>query len=130
MPPLTRRVEILEERVDELSRLPGRIEQIAGDLAALRVDVRAEFGAVRNELAATGDGLRAELTAMRDGLRAELATVRDELRSEIRAGDGETRREMRVLHEDVISRIALLQEGMNRQTNRPRRSRDTNKRST
>ncbi len=94
--------------VDELSRLPGRIEQIANDLAALRVDVRAEFGAVRNELAAT----------------------RDELCAEIRAGDEETRREMRVLHEDVISRIALLQEGMNRQTNRPQRSRHTKNGST
>ena len=41
--------------------------------------------------------------------------LRDELRAEIRAGDEETRVEMRVLHEEVIARIALLQEG------RPRR---------
>ena len=37
----------------------------------------------------------------------DVAAVRDE----IRAGDEETRRQMRVLHEEVISRIALLDEG-------------------
>lgn len=34
------------------------------------------------------------------------------LRDEIRSGDEETRRQMRLLHEDVIGRIALLQNGL------------------
>jgi hypothetical protein len=32
-------------------------------------------------------------------------------RAPIRTGDEETRRQMRILHEEVISRIALLAEG-------------------
>jgi hypothetical protein len=40
------------------------------------------------------------------------------LRTEIRAGDEETRRQMRVLHEEVISRIALLREGQQRRNHR------------
>jgi hypothetical protein len=48
-------------------------------------------------------------------VRAEFAAVRDE----IRTGDEETRRLMRVLHEEVISRIALLGEG--RKTRRRRK---------
>lgn len=38
-------------------------------------------------------------------------TLRNELRAEIRQGDEETRRYLRVLHEDLVLRIALLQEG-------------------
>ena len=37
--------------------------------------------------------------------------IRTDLAAEVRAGDEETRRYMRVLHEDVISRIATLQDG-------------------
>ena len=44
--------------------------------------------------------------------RAEMQTQGDQLRTEIRNGDEETRRHMRVLHEEVISRLALLQEGL------------------
>jgi len=40
------------------------------------------------------------------------------LRDEIRAGDEETRRYMRVLHEEVIARLALIEE-----SRRPRKSR-------
>ena len=50
------------------------------------------------------------------GLRSELGTLRLDLRREIRKGDDETRRQMRVLHEDVIARLGLLQEGINRRT--------------
>jgi len=51
------------------------------------------------------------------GVETQLIALRDDftaLRAEVRAGDEETRRQMRVLHEDAISRIALLQEGVNR----------------
>ena len=54
--------------------------------------------------------------------RSDITTVRDELRAELRAGDEETRRHMRVLHEDVISRIALLQEGIDRRNGHSRSS--------
>lgn len=40
-------------------------------------------------------------------LAADIAALREE----VRTGDEETRRQMRILHEEVISRIALLGEG-------------------
>ena len=59
-------------------------------------------------------------------MRDEFSAVRNErhheslsLREEIRLGDEETRRYMRVLHEEVISRIAMIQEGQD--ASRPRR---------
>jgi len=48
--------------------------------------------------------------------RVELQLVH--LRDEIRSGDDETRRYMRVLHEDVIARLATIQE-----VRRPRKKR-------
>ena len=39
--------------------------------------------------------------------------LRDELIARMDTGDDETRRQMRVLHEEVISRIALLHESLN-----------------
>jgi hypothetical protein len=77
-PPLIRRVEILEEKVDTLSQLPERLTAVEVQLVAMR--------------------------------------------GEIRAGDEETRRHMRVLHEDVISRIVLLQEGIDRRNGGSRRA--------
>ena len=100
--PLVRRVEILEGDVNALHRLPEQVSALAGDFAALR----GEFATLRGEFAK---------------LRDEFAELRDEfagVREEIRAGDEETRRQMRVLHEEVISRIALLDEG--RKTRRRR----------
>ena len=85
---LADRLAILEERVEELSALPARISALELQILQFRGEVRTEFSAVRQEL-----------------------------RAEIRAGDEETRRYMRVLHEDVIARIALIQEG----PRRPRR---------
>ena len=48
---------------------------------------------------------------MRQEIRGSGEGVKLELREEIRAGDEETRRLMRVLHEDLIGRFALLEEG-------------------
>lgn len=76
--------------------LVRRIELIEGDVNALR-QLPEQVSAVAADLAA---------------LRSEFAAVRED----IRTGDEETRRQMRILHEEVISRIALLAEG--RQTRR------------
>ena len=48
-----------------------------------------------------------QLVQLRDEMRAEFSATR----AEIRAGDEETRRFMRVLHEEVISRLAAVQNG-------------------
>jgi hypothetical protein len=39
-------------------------------------------------------------------------------RADMIAGDEETRRHARMLHEDLVGRIALIQEDMPRRTNR------------
>ena len=109
---LASRVEILERKVEGLEGLPDRVASLESQIVQFREDVRVEFSALRQEM-------RTHLDTLRDSLRAEIRAgdeaTRNELRAEIRAGDEETRRHMRVLHEEVISRIALLNEHFNGQ---------------
>ena len=60
---------------------------------------------MRGEIATAVETLRGEIAAGDHALEVNL-------RTEIRAGDEETRLQMRVLHEDLVGRLALLQEGM------------------
>ena len=53
--------------------------------------------------------LEGQIAQFRAEVRVEFSAVREEMR----AGDEETRRHMRVLHEEVIARIALLDEHLN-----------------
>ena len=85
---LTARVEKIERMMELLETLPERVGAVELQIVHLRNEMREQFSAVR-----------------------------EELRTEIQAGDQETRRYMRVLHEEVLSRIATIQEG------RPRRKR-------
>jgi hypothetical protein len=104
--PLVRRIEILEGNVNALRQLPEHVSAIAADLTALRGD----FTELRGDVTRLQDDvtqLRGDLMQFQVNVGAEFAAVREE----IRAGDEETRREMRILHEEVISRIALLAEG-------------------
>jgi hypothetical protein len=64
---LERRIEILEENMEQLRDVPARLSAVESQIVQLRSETRAGFSALRAE--------------------------------------------MRVLHEEVISRIALLQEG-------------------
>jgi hypothetical protein len=87
--------------VERLEQLPQQITALASQILQFREDVRMELS-----------GLRADM-------RAGDEQTRRVLREEIRSGDEETRRLMRVLHEDLIGRIALLNEarkGPKRQT--------------
>lgn len=86
---LTERVEILEKHVHALETLPARVTAVELQVVQLRNEMRVEFSAVRQEMSVMAAGLR----------------------EEIRAGDEETRRYMRVLHEEVIGRLATIQEG-------------------
>ena len=90
------RLEILEKKVEILERLPERVTAVELQLVQLRDEMRVEFSATRAEM------------------RAGDEETRRTLRDEMRAGDEETRRLMRILHEDVISRIALLNERLPR----------------
>ncbi|MGH9204020.1 MAG: hypothetical protein ACRD2A_22570, partial [Vicinamibacterales bacterium] len=80
---LTHRVETLEHTMAGMADLPARIGDLERSLAEFREETQRGFAAVRSEL-----------------------------RAEIREGDEETRRYMRVLHEDLISRIRTIGEGV------------------
>lgn len=113
---LVERVDILDQKVEGLETLPGRVHAVELQILQLREEMHAGFSAQSAEL-------QAEILASRDSLKNELQveirasrdSVKSELQAEIRAGDEETRRYMRVLHEEVISRIATIGEA------RPRR---------
>jgi len=86
---LDKRVDLVEKKMGALETLPDRVTRVELQLVHLRDEIRS------------GD-----------------EETRRVLRDEIRSGDDETRRYMRVLHEDVIARLATIQEGK-----RPRKKR-------
>src|SRR5687767_13468681 len=90
------RVENLERRVDMLEALPERVSAVELQIQQLRTEIGEQFSAIRQEL--------------RGEIKAEGESIKTELRKEIRDGDEETCRYMRVLHEEVLSRIATIQE--------------------
>ena len=118
MPPETfvGRVESLESRVIVLEQLPEKLDALALQISQMRNEMRGEFSALRSEIR-TGD--EETRRVLRDEIRAGDEETRRILRDEIRAGDEESRRNALVLHEDVISRIALMQEGPRGETTRP-----------
>jgi predicted phage gp36 major capsid-like protein len=85
---LAKRVDNLEERVTRLEELPARVDALTLQVSQLRDEMRVEFSAVR-------DGIRAGDEETRRVLGDEIRGVMDHARA---------------LHEDVISRLALIQE--------------------
>jgi hypothetical protein len=59
--------------------------------------------------------MRDEFSAVRGEIATQIAGVREDIE--------ETHRHMRVLHEDVISRLAIIQEGQVTRRPSPRRKR-------
>ena len=96
-----------------LAAVRGEMATIHGEMATIRGDMAA----VRGDMAA----VRGEITTKADTgfVHSEFAA----LRAEMIAGDEETRRQMRVLHEDLVGRIALIQEGLPRRGGPRRKSR-------
>jgi hypothetical protein len=109
MPPqtLATKVESLERRMANLETLPDRMDRLESQIVQLRTEMREEFSAIRGEVNGFRDETRGEFEAVRAEIRVAAATLREE----IRAGDEESRHFMRVLHEEVIGRLALIQEG-------------------
>ena len=123
------RVGALESQVSQL-RTEMRVEfsAVRAEMRGLNAGVRQEMSelkdGLRQEMSELKDGLRQEMSELKDGLRQEMSELQDGLRQEMRELNEETRRElggriddlgthMRVLHEEVLSRIALLGEHMN-----------------
>ena len=119
MPPETieSRADNLERRVTDLETLPDRIPAIESQIVQLRTEMRGEFSAVREEIR-TGDrvlGERIDETTRVLGERLDETTrVLQRLEETTRVlGEriDENGRHMRVLHEDVIGRLAIIEEG-------------------
>ena len=108
---LADRVVSLERQTERLDALPDRVSGLELQFVQFRGEARDEFSAVRREMRAQGEELRAEMRAQGEELRAEMRALGQQLRAEIQAGDEQTRHLMRILHEDVITRIATIQEG-------------------
>jgi len=134
---LNERMDFVERKVVALETLPDRVGALEVQVSALRDEMRTGFSALLGEIRVGDEGTRSELRAeiragdettrselraeiragdetTRSELRAEMRSLAETLRQEIRSGDEETRTLMRVLHEDVIGRLALLQEGRTR----------------
>jgi hypothetical protein len=94
MPPqtLARRVDILEHRVTALEEFPAHLEALRSQFSQLREEMVREFSAVRAETA-----------------------------RQIQEANSDTQRLMRILHEDLISRLALLKDGATRPPKRTKR---------
>ena len=86
-----------------LEQLPARIDDLTLQVSQLRTEMRGEFSAVRGEMAEQGVAQRSEIAE-----QGAASAARDEALGI----------QMRMLHEDVIGRLALLQEN---QAPRPKR---------
>ncbi len=129
---LAARVDGLKQRVTRLEELPAHVEAVTMQISQLRDEMGAEFSAVRDEIKISADAtchtLRDEIgaveticRALRDEIRAGDENTCCTLRDEIRAGDARVMEHARVLHEEVISRLALIQEGRGSTSRRRRR---------
>ena len=113
---LTKRVDSLEERVTRLEELPAHVDALALQISQLRDEMRMEFSAVRGENRTADEETRRTL---REEIRAGDEETRRVLGDEIRAGDAQIMDHARALHENVISRLALMQEGGGHRRKRP-----------
>ena len=104
---LERRIEILEENMEQLRDVPVRLSAVESQIVQLRAEMQAGFSALRGQ----NDETRGEMVRLNDETRRELVRLNDETRREMTRLNDETNAHLRVLHEEVISRIALLQEG-------------------
>ena len=106
----------LAERIDRVEHRMDSVEQrLDSSYAALSTQILQSNSETRDAILAT---LRTEMGAMGADLRAEMGAMQaattsrfDTLETALADGLAETRRFMLILHEDVLSRIALLGEG-------------------
>ena len=130
---LANRVEILEITVVDLGKLPDRVGALElrvgaleSQVSQLRTEMRIEFSAVRVEMRELNTGVRQEMHELNDGLRQDVHRLNEETRRELGGRIEDLGTHMRVLHEEVISRIALLDEHMNgRRSTRHARARQS-----
>ena len=80
---------------------------MAPQTLASRVDSLEQRVTRLDELPAHVDALTMQVSQLRDEMRAEFSAVR----LKIKAGDSRVMEQVRVLHEDIVARLTLIQEG-------------------
>jgi uncharacterized coiled-coil protein SlyX len=144
MPPQTleNRVEKLEERVTILEQLPARVDALGMQISQLRDEMTAGFSAISGRCDALEKTLRDEIRGEIRGVNERIDGVNERIDGVneridgvdvridatgvridamgVRIGGLEERlsTQMRVLHEDVIARLQLIQEGQPRRKRR------------
>jgi len=117
---LAERIDRVEHRMDSVEqRLDSSYAALSTQILQSNSETRdAILATLRTEMGAVGATLRTEMGAMGADLRAEMGAMQaattsrfDTLETALADGLAETRRFMLILHEDVLSRIALLGEG-------------------
>jgi len=103
--PLESRVDSLEHRMTQLEQQIGLDDREPSRVVPLRTEMRAEFSAVRGDIASLSSKL-ASLDAKVGSLESKI---------------DQQGIQMRVLHEEVISRIALIKEGAPAPPRKPRK---------
>src|SRR5688572_13802620 len=98
----------LEQKVEDLQRLPERVTGLETQILQLRSELGVEFSAIRERF----DEVLAQLREGDEESRRFARTLHEEVLTRMQTGDETTQSQMRVLHEDVINRFALLQEGL------------------
>ena len=101
-----------------LEQLPARVDHLAEQISQLRDEMRAEFSAVRNEIVA---GDKRVVRSLREEIRAGDEETRRIISDQLRATAEEIMAHTRMLHEDALSRIALIAEGQPSQRGRKKR---------
>jgi hypothetical protein len=97
---LEERMDSLERRVEILERLPERVTALESQIVLLRDEMRSEFSATRERDDETGRVLRAGDEETRRVLTERMEFLFDA-----------NERHMRLLHEDLVQRIATINEG-------------------
>jgi hypothetical protein len=96
---LSKRMDIVEQKLAGLENLPERMTALESQFLQLRTEMRTEFSAIRTEIQTSDDRV---IRMLHEDVSA-LGT------------------HMRVLHEDLVEKISRIQEGRPPGGPRPRR---------
>jgi hypothetical protein len=109
---LGERVELMEVRTE---RIEGRVTNVESQISQLRADVRDGFSAAGRGLGDTRDAILEVIDSgskatqrLYDEGREEMRKLFGDLKGELKSDIAQTRADMRMLHEDLVSRIALI----------------------
>jgi predicted nucleic acid-binding Zn-ribbon protein len=112
----------LDERVERIDarteRIEGHVTNVESQISQLRIDMRVGFSAASREMGGTRDAILEVIDSSSKGTqklydegREQMRKLFGDLKSEVKSDIAQTRTDMRVLHEDLVSRISLINRG-------------------